>query len=274
MKSAAIVLFGLLLTAQPKEGVPGQPADILADLTQRFRASMEKIQRPATRVQAERVAATLRAKLKHAIGLHRVSQTVRVSLFPPAPSNLPVPALILLTPECASKATAYAQHGFLVACTEETGLPNTPDLLAGITPQARTKNGVARTLQFLLEQPSVDRSRVMLVGEGPAATLAAGLFPEFARIALTNPGIGDSLVYGIARLAETRDIVALAAPRALLLNGAAPSLVDVTLDHYRRRKPTLSGYGSDRVASAKCPPGGTASAANRRASQRTRDARC
>jgi len=75
-----------------------QTTAVEADLALRLRTAFEHIVHPATRAQAEQAREPFRAKLRHAIGIHRVSQSNSATLFPPPPSNHPPPLVILLVP--------------------------------------------------------------------------------------------------------------------------------------------------------------------------------
>ena len=191
MRPIVLAVFAVSLSAQP--------AAVEADLALRLRTAFERVPHAATRAQAEQSRDPLRAKLKHAIGFHRVRQSVRATLFPPPASSHPPPLLILLVPDCPSQAPSYAQRGFLAACFNQK---QEPDLLAGITPQGRIQHDLARILTL----EGIDRNRFVLVGQGPTATLAAALFPDFTHIVVDSPGIGNELIHGIANFADTQDL--------------------------------------------------------------------
>lgn len=204
----------------------GQPAAIEADVAFRLRSAFEQIPRPANRTQAEQSVEPLRAKLKHAIGLHRVSQAVRFTILAPSPLVAGPPLLILLVPECAAQAPVFARRGFLTVCVNQM---QAPSFLAGITAQGRIQHDIARVLSM----PNIDRSRIMLVGQGPAAVIAAALFPQFTQIAIDSPSIDGEAIHGIAHFADTLQLLALAAPRSMLVSKANTTLTDPLRDHYR-----------------------------------------
>jgi len=204
----------------------GQSAAVQADLALRLRTAYEQIPRAASRTQAEQSVNPLRSKLKQAIGIHRVSQVVRATLFSPSPAGHSYPLLLLLVPECTSQAPAYAQRGFLTVCVNQT---QEPDLLAGITPQGRIQHDIARVLAM----PGFDRNRMAVAGHGTTAVIAAALFPEFTQIAVEAPRIDSELIHGIANFADTLELLAVAAPRPMLVNNASTALTDSLRDRYR-----------------------------------------
>ena len=204
----------------------GQPTAVEADLALRLRTAFEQVLPAASRTQAEQSVEPLRSKLKKAIGIHRVSQTVRATLFAPSPGGQMYPLLILLNPECTSQAPAYAQRGFLTACLNQA---QEPDLLAGITRQGRIQHDIAR----LLAMPGFDRNRIAVVGHGATPVIAAALFPQFTQVAVDSPSIAGELVHGIARFADSLELLALAAPRPMLVNNAKTALTDSLRHHYR-----------------------------------------
>ncbi|MBI2686195.1 MAG: hypothetical protein HYX27_07755 [Acidobacteria bacterium] len=223
MKRFALVALAVSLAAQP--------AAVEMDLEARLRSAFDRVAHPVTRAQAEQVQESIRERLRLAIGIQRVSQPVRATAF--FPEQSPAPAVLLLRPDCEAQGREFVRRGIAAVCIQAEAPASTADLLGGITPQGRVQNAVARVLRHLTSRMEIDRGRIYLSGQGASGVIAAALFPEFARVVVDAPSIENTLIYGIAQFATVLDLLAISAPRPLLVDHAPQPLTSALRDHFR-----------------------------------------
>ncbi|HYI96843.1 MAG TPA: hypothetical protein VEX68_25095 [Bryobacteraceae bacterium] len=239
-----------------------QPLAVLDDLEQRALLAMNGIQRAESWSAVQRNRNSLQQQLEQAIGLDSVPASRPISTFVYAPRNSAgrVPAVILLRthvgpaePVARLFPTAIAQLGmFVIEVDARTDHATFNGLGDGVTPQGLIQQDVRSALAYLKARNDVDPTRLALIGEGLAGSIAAAINPEIS-VAVVRSGAPDFpslikelrdlkpgqlpdscvLVPGILRHAESQEVLSLIAPRPLLLMNAAEGPLRYATDLYR-----------------------------------------
>lgn len=240
----------------------GQPSAVLDDLEARAVRALNGIHRAETWPQAQKSRNDLRKQLERAIGLHCLSAGREISAFVYAPKNTTelVPGVVIVRPhtdpaanDAALLPTALAQLGMLVVEVDARSDHSAINQFGeGITPQGLMQQDVRSVLAWLRANPAVDAKRLALIGEGLAGTIAAAINAEVSAIvvldgapdflslvkelrASTADQLPDScvLIPGVLRHAASQEVLALIAPRPLLLLNAAEGPRQYATDLYR-----------------------------------------
>jgi hypothetical protein len=239
----------------------GQSADAVNDLERRALASLEGIRRAETWNQVLSSRGAIRTRLEQSLNL---SQSIPDSphsafLYLAKASVNPGPVVLLLRPHSDPAAlesrllpSAIAKLGISVFELDAGAQHSTFNRLAeGLLPQTLIQRDVRSAIAYLRTRTEVDMKRLVLIGQGLAATTAAAINPEFSAVVLLD-GAPDfksiietlrvpdlesldscALLPGILRYAATEELLTLIAPRPLLLLHPADRPLAYVTELYR-----------------------------------------
>jgi hypothetical protein len=247
----------------------GQPSAVLDDLEQRALQALTRIPRAESWPAAQRGRSALQRQLMDVIGFDSIPADIGMSalVYVPKKTFDRVPGVIILRTHSDINdtalgllATALAQLEMIVVEIDVRADHSTLNPLGeGVTPQGRIQRKVRSALAYLKANMAVDPTRLGLVGEGLAGTIAAGINPEVS-VAVALDGAPDFasllkelrllrsdqlpdpclLLPGILPHAASHEILSLIAPRPLLLVNAADSPLRYATDLYR-----MAGEGAN-----------------------------
>jgi hypothetical protein len=246
-----------------------QPSAVLDDLERRALEALNGIQRAESWAAAQTGRNALQRHLSDAIRIEAApsGRAISASVYAPKSTTGRVPGVIILRTHSGSSdtghgllATALAQLEILVVELDARTDHSTLDQFGkGVTPQGLIQQDIRSVLAYLKASTVVDATRLGLVGEGLAATIAAAMNPEisaavvldgapdFATVIKELRGVTSNeppdtclLLPGILRSAASQEILSLIASRPLLLVNAADGPLRYAAELYR-----LAGEGGD-----------------------------
>ncbi|HYP05398.1 MAG TPA: hypothetical protein VER03_04115, partial [Bryobacteraceae bacterium] len=167
-----------------------QPTAVLEDLEQRALQALSKTQRAGSWPAAQKSRNDLQRKLIAAIGLESAPAGRPISAFAYAPKKTMgrVPAVIILRTHADGDDAAFALLGTALAQLEMVVIEldaradhsTFSHLAEGVAPQGLIQQDVRSVLAYLKANAAVDSTRLGLVGEGLAGTIAAAINPELS----------------------------------------------------------------------------------------------
>lgn len=239
-----------------------QPAAVADDLQKRAIAAMNGLRRAETWQQVLSSRQFTRARIQQSLNLNRTMdvEAAPAFIYSPKAAATPTPAVLLIRPhddpaevESRRLPAAVAQMGILVLELDVRAHHSRLDrLVDGVLPQGLIQRDIRSAIGYLRSRPDVDPKRLAVLGNGLAATIAAGInselsaailldgAPDFTRIisefrALDPQQAPDSctLIPGILHYATTEELLALIVPRPVLLMNSAPRSLDYATNLYR-----------------------------------------
>jgi hypothetical protein len=167
-----------------------QPSAVLDDLEARAVRALSGIPRAESWPAAQSSRENVRTQIERAIGLQSAPGDRAISAFVYAPKNTPgrAPAVIIVRPHpgaadngAALLPTVLAQLGMLAVEFDVRSDHSAMDQFGErVTPQALIQLDVRSVLASLQANPSVDTTRLALVGEGLAGTIGAAINAEIS----------------------------------------------------------------------------------------------
>jgi hypothetical protein len=239
----------------------GQPFDAVNDLERRALAALQSIKRAETWNQVLSSRGSIRARLEESLNLGQPDPDSphAAFLYLAKTSATPGPVVLLLRPHADPAAvesrllpSAMAKLGVSVLEINARAHHSTLNRLAeGLLPQTLIQQDVRSAMAYLKTRTDLDSKRLVLIGQGLAATIAAAINPEFSTVILLDgapdfksiietlrtpeaePLDSCELLPGIFRYAATEELLGLIAPRPLLLLNPADRPLAYATELYR-----------------------------------------